>query len=135
MAYISNHLLDYCRVYSDRRERGGSMTTYTPSRLEFQLQLQIRAMGLPEPEQDYQFHPSRRFRFDFAWVDKKLAVEVEEGTHSNGRHTRGVEFENDCIKYGEAMKLGWNVYRCTGAMIQNGTAIETVQILLGISDE
>jgi hypothetical protein len=62
-----------------------------------------------------------------------LAVEVEGGTWAKGRHTRGKGFELDCEKYGEAMVLGWNVYRCTGTMIKNGAAIKTIEKLLEMS--
>ncbi|MGI0119640.1 hypothetical protein [Zooshikella sp. RANM57] len=60
-----------------------------PSKLEATLELHIRGMKLPKPETEYIFHPSRCWRFDFAWPDRKLAVEVEGGGWSNGRHTRG----------------------------------------------
>lgn len=72
----------------------------------------------------------RDWRFDFAWPELMIAVEAEGGTYTNGRHTRGTGFEEDCIKYGEAMKLGWSVYRCTGGMIKSGVAINTIEILI-----
>ena len=96
------------------------------------LLFQIKAVGIITPELEYRFHPKRRWRFDIAWIDKKLAVEVEGGTWINGRHNRAPGFEKDCIKYGEAMKLGWDVYRCTGDMIKRGEAIETIEVLYGL---
>ena len=105
------------------------------SELEETLLLHIRAEGLPKPKLEHRFHPTRRWRFDFCWLDHMLAAEVEGGTFANGRHNRGVGFENDARKYGEAMKLGWTVYRCTGAMVKDGTAIETIRALLKIINE
>ena len=96
------------------------------SSLETALALQIRALNLPEPEQEFRFHKTRRWRFDFAWPELMLAVEVEGGTFSNGRHSRGKGFEEDCIKYGSAMELGWNIYRCTGGMVKSGVAIDSI---------
>ncbi len=72
------------------------------------------------------------WRFDFAWPDLKLAVEVEGGTWNGGRHTRGKGFEEDCIKYNAAMLLGWNVARFTSGMITSGKALETIELLLTI---
>ena len=102
----------------------------TKSKIEELLALHIKAEKLPEPEREYKFHSKRRWRFDFAWPEKMIAVEVEGGIWTNGRHTRGKGFENDCIKYGEAACLGWILYRCTGNMIQKGDAIKTIKRLL-----
>ena len=60
------------------------------------------------------------WRFDFAIPDKKIAIECEGGTWTNGRHTRGAGFENDCNKYNNAALLGWKVYRFTGSQIRSG---------------
>lgn len=76
------------------------------SLLESTLLFQIRAVGLSDPEQEYHFHPVRKWRFDFAYPDKMLAIEVEGGTWNRGRHTRGQGFEDDCEKYNEAVVLG-----------------------------
>ena len=37
------------------------------------------------PEREYRFHPIRRWRFDFAWPDQLIAVEVD----GNAWHTKG----------------------------------------------
>ncbi len=99
--------------------------------LEQALLFQIRAYGLPEPEQEYKFHPDRKWRFDFAFVSERLAVEVEGATWANGRHTRGDGFENDCRKYAEAAILGWRVIRVTGGMVESGEAVQLIERALG----
>ena len=100
------------------------------SNLEETLLLHIRSSKLPSPEREYKFHKTRRFRFDFAWPDLMFAVECEGGTWAKGRHTTGAGFEADCMKYDEALRLGWTVYRCTGAMVKSGRAIETIMMLI-----
>ena len=96
------------------------------------MSMLIRAAGqdypnLPQPEREYRFAPPRRWRFDFAFVDLMLAVEVEGGTWVSGRHNRGAGFERDCIKYNTAVNMGWRVLRFTRGMIDNGTALEQLQ--------
>ena len=80
------------------------------------------------PEREFMFHPRRKWRFDFAWPDKKIAVEIEGGV--NGRHQRIGGFTSDCFKYNAAALLGWRVFRFTTAMVMDGTAIDqTVEAL------
>ena len=99
------------------------------SDLEEALAFQIRAVGLPEPVREYQFAKSigRRWRFDFSWPDRKLALEVEGGVWVQGRHSRGSGFIADCEKYAEAAILGWTVLRIAGPMINNGQAIDYLE--------
>ncbi len=63
------------------------------------------------PEREYKFHDTRRWRFDFAWPEIKLAVEVE----GQGRHQTFVGFRRDCDKYNAALALGWRVLRFPAA--------------------
>jgi len=74
---------------------------------------------LPDPHYAYHFHPSRKWEFDFAWPDQKLAVEIEGGIWIRGRHNRGAGYEQDCEKYNQAVLLGWRVLRFTPEMVEN----------------
>jgi very-short-patch-repair endonuclease len=89
------------------------------SELELLLEAQILTAGLPQPIKEYVFHPTRKWRTDFAYPDIKLAIEVEGGSWSGGRHTTGTGFEKDCEKYNEAAILGWTVIRVTSKMINS----------------
>lgn len=91
--------------------------------------LHCRVSGLT-PEREYRFDPNRRWRFDFAFPANMLAVEVEGGTWSGGRHTRGSGYAKDMEKYNAAVKLGWRVLRYSTDMVLAGTAIEEVSEFL-----
>ena|ERR1017187_8555931 len=67
---------------------------------------------LPPPVTEYPFHPERKFRFDFAWIEQRLALEVEGGIWIGGGHSRGSGVSKDIEKYNEAVRLGWKVIRC-----------------------
>ena len=97
---------------------------------EEQLALQIRAVGLPAPVREHRFHPTRKFRFDFAWPDRRPAAEVEGGTRSAGRHVRAAGYAADCSKYNYAVLLGWRVLRFTTAMVRSGEAIRSLSTAL-----
>jgi very-short-patch-repair endonuclease len=92
------------------------------SGLESYLLLSMRASGLPEPEQQFKFCPTRRWRADFAFPAARLLVEVDGGAYVGGRHTRGAGFEADCEKASTAAALGWRVIRVTGRMVKSGQA-------------
>src|SRR5438105_684138 len=79
----------------------------------------IRLEGLKTPEREFQFHSSRRWRFDFAWYGHKVAAEVEGGSFIGG-HKRGKAYESDCEKANEAALSGWMVLRFTPAMVNDG---------------
>lgn len=75
------------------------------------------------PEREYRFHPSRKWRFDFAWPQSMVAVELEGGVWTMGRHLRGSGFINDCDKYNAAAELGWIVLRYTTQHLQDMTTV------------
>jgi very-short-patch-repair endonuclease len=63
------------------------------------------------PIEEYRFHPKRRWRFDLAIPELKIAVEIEGGTWIQGRHTRAKGYQRDMEKYNAAQMLGWKVFR------------------------
>ena len=93
------------------------------SGLEQELDCQIGFDSVPLPEYEHRFHPTRKWRFDFAWPEYQVACEVEGGTWIGGRHNRGLGFQKDCTKYNEAAILGWLVLRVTGQHIESGKAL------------
>lgn len=104
------------------------------SALEDQFALHVRAHGLADGMvREHKFHPERRWRFDFAWPQHQLAVEVEGGTWGGGRHTTGAGYEKDCEKYAEALCLGWRVLRVTGTQVKKGQAVMWLSRTLRVS--
>ena len=104
------------------------------SQLEIELAQQIKLAGLPEPEEEYRFSSDRRYRFDFAWPHIAMAVEVEGGIWTNGRHTRGTGYKDDCKKYNYAQSRGWMVLRYPGDMVTSGEALEQITELIRIRE-
>lgn len=62
---------------------------------------------------EWRFHPQRKWRFDYAIPAARVAVEVEGGVFTGGRHTTGAGFTADLEKYNTAESMGWHVLRIT----------------------
>ena len=97
------------------------------SDLEKALARRLDKVGLGGYEREYVFHDTRRWRLDFAWPELKLAIEVEGGVHTGGRHVSAVGFEADCAKYNAAAICGWTVLRVTGDQVRSGYAVGAIQ--------
>ena len=68
------------------------------------------------------------WRFDFAWPDILIAVEIEGVLHKGkGRHQTVHGLAGDCAKYNAATLMGWRVYRFTPAQVRSGLAYTTMQ--------
>lgn len=100
------------------------------STIEETLALHIRTNKLPVVTREHRFHPTRKWRFDFAWLEQKIAAECEGAIWVNGRHTRGAGFEADCEKYNAATLMGWRIFKFTPRMVQTGAAIAQLQEVL-----
>lgn len=68
---------------------------------------------LPAPVAEFKFHPTRKWRFDWCWPDQKVALEVNGGVWTRGRHVRGQGYLNDLEKLNEAQLIGWMVLQIT----------------------
>lgn len=87
---------------------------------------------------EHKFHPSRRWRFDFAHLPTKVAIEIEGGTgvyrtpdgkKFRGRHATVAGYQADCEKYNAATFLGWRVFRLTGKML-NAPELEKIKAFI-----
>jgi len=87
------------------------------SALERRFALCWRAVGGPDLVREIGFIETRRWRFDFAHPATMTAIEIEGGTWSGGRHTRGSGFVADAEKYNAAAELGWTVFRLPSPLV------------------
>ena len=108
------------------------------TRLEDDLERRLAAAGLPAPEREYRFHRVRQWRFDFAWKHLGyfgrggVAVEIDGGIWTRGRHTRGAGYEGDVRKLNAATRLDWKVYHVTASMLDDPQAcVRMVREALG----
>ena len=97
------------------------------SQLEAELALQIKALGLPEPTREYLAIKGRKFRFDFAWLEQRLLVEVNGGTYTQGAHSTGRGIARDYEKANLAVLHGWRVLSFDGKAVKDGTAVEVIR--------
>lgn len=90
--------------------------------------MQMRALGI-DFEREVRFHPTRKWRFDFAVPDLKIGIECEGLTRptDKSRHTTNSGFEKDCEKYNSAALRGWAVLRFTYRQIRSGYALGMIE--------
>lgn len=110
---------------------GGRSQKQTGSGLESHLAESMRLTGLPEPEREYRFHPTRKWRLDFAWPALMWAVEVEGGIYRGGGHTHVKDLKRDMEKQNALMLLGWRVLRFHGDQVRSGEAAAVIAEALG----
>ena len=72
------------------------------SALENLFAFQLDSAGLTQYVREYQAIPGRKFRFDFAFVDERLLIEINGGTFNGGAHGRGVGINRDYEKGNQA---------------------------------
>ena len=70
-------------------------------------------------DNELKFAEKRRFKFDYAILEIKLAVEYEGIYSRKSRHTTQTGYNRDTIKYNLATSLGWKVYRYTAQTYKN----------------
>jgi len=121
----------------------------------------LKALGLMEGcEREYKFHPTRRWKADFAWISeieadcdcrncgnqhfsggiggeasKRIMLEVNGGTYmqgkSRGAHSRGSRQREDYEKWSEASLMGWTVLLVDSKDVREGVHVERVLRALG----
>ena len=117
---------------SARRGNAYLYNTVSVSAAEDTLMMHITAMKLPVPEREFRFHPTRKWRFDLAWQNNMIAVEVQGGVWlaDKGGHTSGAGRTRDMEKSNHAILLGWKVFQFSPEMIKSGEAIGMIEIAL-----
>lgn len=84
---------------------------------------------------EYKFHTTRRWRFDYAIPEHKIALEVEGGVWTGGRHTSPKGFLGDIEKYNTATLMGWRVFRTTPDELYKLSTINLIKAaILGLNN-
>lgn len=86
--------------------------------------------GLPAPRLEVRFHPNRKWRFDFAWLGSRVALEVQGGIFSGGRHVRGAALVKEYEKLNAAAVAGWRVLFCQPGDLQRVEFMATIRAAL-----
>jgi len=58
---------------------------------------------------EYRVVPDRRWRFDYAYPELRIGIEIHGGVWTHGGHTRGSGFIKDREKMNRAAVAGWLV--------------------------
>lgn len=85
----------------------------------------IDQMGILRPQKEFHFSTSRQWRFDFAWPEVRIAIEIEGGIskYKPGRHIRPQGFQDDLDKYNTGTSYGWRIFRFSSKDIQENRPI------------
>lgn len=93
-----------------------------------------RQLSGPVLEMEYRFYPARRWRFDFAHPETRIAIECDGGTWNGGRHVRGEGYSKDCEKLNMAARLNWRVFRFTSDMLSDAPYEHLTPVICAIED-
>ena len=95
----------------------------------------LEVRRIPRPEREWKFEAKRRWRFDYAWPQMLIALEVEGGVWTGGRHTRGAGFVRDMEKYNRAAVLGWRLLRVTPDKLVSFGTFEMLREIFGLREQ
>ncbi|MFA3363622.1 endonuclease domain-containing protein [Acinetobacter baumannii] len=127
-------LADYNRLYAKPRSKPKRRASIKKERVVSEGEatlvqhLKSHKIGF---EQEYKFHPERKWRADFLITGTKILIEVEGGIWSGGRHTRGKGYIGDMEKYNSAAMMGFTVLRFSTEQVKAGVAIKQIEQLVG----
>jgi hypothetical protein len=82
-----------------------------------------------QPEKEYLFHPTRKWRVDYFFPKHKIAIEYEGMAYFGGksRHTTISGFTGDAEKYNEMALMGILLLRFNAEMINKGKALAQIE--------
>jgi len=132
----SYSIAEYKKMVKATRPKGRSKRPKVkgekvPNEFEAKLARELKTLKI-EFEQEFEFHPKRKWRADFHLVGKKILVEVEGGIWSGGRHTRGKGYIGDMEKYNAATMMGFQVIRFSTDQVKSGLAIQQIEKMVGL---
>lgn len=101
--------------------------TVRPSGYQKVVAAVCRLHGWPEPIAEHRFDAVRRWRLDLAWPDVQLAVEVQGGTFTRGRHSRGPAMRDEYEKLNAAAVAGWTVLLLLPEQLTSNVGVDTLR--------
>lgn len=120
----------------------------TASSAEILLAAQLEQAGIPF-EREYRFHPTRKFRADFAvgktlaWIGdvhspapagiEPILVEVDGATWTLGRHNHPTSIAKEYERTAAAAILGFRMIRATTEQVEDGTCLRWIREALGMA--
>ena len=85
-------------------------------------------LGGPRLEAQFQFHPTRRWKFDWAHLESRVAIEIQGGTWLHkSRHVSGTGYWGDRIKMNAALRLDWKVFELTSQDISDERVLNEIK--------
>ncbi|MGQ8976020.1 hypothetical protein [Acinetobacter schindleri] len=128
-------LAEYKKMVKTTRLKGRSIRSKVkgekvPNEFEAKLARELKTLKI-DFEQEFYFHPDRKWRADFHLIGKKILVEVEGGIWNGGRHTRGKGYLGDIEKYNAATMMGYQVIRFSTDQVKSGHAIQQIEKMVG----
>lgn len=131
----SYSIAEYKKMVKATRSKGRSTRPNVkgekvPNEFEAKLARELKTLKI-KFEQEFYFHPDRKWRADFHLIDKKILVEIEGGIWSGGRHTRGKGYLGDMEKYNAATMMGFQVIRFSTDQVKSGHAIQQLEKMVG----
>jgi len=131
----SYSIAEYKKMVKATRSKGRSTRPKVkgekvPNEFEAKLARELKTLKI-KFEQEFYFHPDRKWRADFHLIDKKILVEIEGGIWSGGRHTRGKGYLGDMEKYNAATMMGFQVIRFSTDQVKSGHAIQQIEKMVG----
>lgn len=104
------------------------------SDLEEALARELSWAGIPCVRQYRAIH-DRKWRWDFAFPDARLLVEVQGGLWlPKSAHTWGAGLRRDYEKHNAASLVGWRIIYVTREMIENGEALALIEQALRLAE-
>jgi len=91
------------------------------SPIEAKFAYQLKESGFPVFTREFKIFEDRHFRFDFAWPNLKLLVDLN-GNH----HLDPTNYTRDCEKYALATIAGWRVLIFSSKMVRNDLAYSLI---------
>lgn len=92
-----------------------------------ELLQQLAILGISPPESEFRFC-ERKWRFDWAYPEKLLAIEYQGGAYYKGMgHQTTAGFTKDCLKFSTAASLGWRIILVTAGMVRDGSAAQLIE--------